>query len=402
MRKKESSKVQLALATLSLRLIVVDASETFYNSATSIKGVQTPLLKHTPQPEEKRKIIGDTFMRVAEVEVQKLGLQPEDIFLVQGTLRPDLIESASHLASKGKADAIKTHHNDTELVRQLRDLGRVVEPLKDLHKDEVRILGTKLGLPDDLIWRQPFPGPGLAIRIICAEKPFLDDTFESTNELLDYLLFRGTPSPALDVKYKQHISNILQAHGISDLSKIAHGIHATLLPIKTVGVQGDARSYRYLCGLSGPRNWDSLLCLAQIIPQICHNVNRVVYLFGDEPVVGPVKDITPTLLTPDVISQIQEADDIVNKHLYEYGLVRTLSQVPCISFPVNFGVPGNRSIAIRTFITNDFMTGVVAKPGVEMPLECLDKMVDELQRVAGVSKVAYDLTCKPPGTTEWE
>lgn len=105
--------------------------------------------------------------------IRTLGLDPEHTILAQGTLRPDLIESASSIASSaGNAACIKTHHNDTQLVRQLRDLGRVVEPLADYHKDEVRVLGELLGLPKELVWRQPFPGPGLAIRIICTDRPF--------------------------------------------------------------------------------------------------------------------------------------------------------------------------------------------------------------------------------------
>ena len=86
-----------------------------------------------------------------------MNLKPEEVFLAQGTLRPDLIESASLVAS-GKAELIKTHHNDTELIRKLREEGKVIEPLKDFHKDEVRILGRELGLPEELVSRHPFPG----------------------------------------------------------------------------------------------------------------------------------------------------------------------------------------------------------------------------------------------------
>jgi GMP synthase (glutamine-hydrolysing) len=123
-------------------------------------------------PEEKRQIIGDTFMTVADEAVAGLNLPVDKVILAQGTLRPDLIESASGMVS-GKAAVIKTHHNDTHLVRRLRDEGRVVEPLKDYHKDEVRVLGALLGLPESLVWRQPFPGPGLAVRILCTEKPYI-------------------------------------------------------------------------------------------------------------------------------------------------------------------------------------------------------------------------------------
>jgi len=98
-----------------------------------------------------------------------------------------LIESASSIASSAAA-VIKTHHNDTNIVRELRKLGRVIEPLQDYHKDEVRKLGRELGLPEALVQRQPFPGPGLAIRILCSEKPFIDDYYHLTNEKLKFLL----------------------------------------------------------------------------------------------------------------------------------------------------------------------------------------------------------------------
>ena len=105
---------------------------------------------------------------------------------IAGTLRPDLIESASELAS-GKADAIKTHHNDTELVRELRRQGRVVEPLKDFHKDEVRLIGRDLGLSNRLVQRHPFPGPGLAIRILCADEPYMERDFTDTVLILKFI-----------------------------------------------------------------------------------------------------------------------------------------------------------------------------------------------------------------------
>lgn len=107
--------------------------------------------------------------------------------LGQGTLRPDLIESASTIASS-KADVIKTHHNDTELVRQLRNEGRVVEPLKDFHKDEVRNLGRDLGLPNELVMRHPFPGPGLAMRVLCAEEPYIEKDFSESQVIVKIIV----------------------------------------------------------------------------------------------------------------------------------------------------------------------------------------------------------------------
>jgi len=372
MRLNESAKVKAALEAVGVPLKVVNAEFEFMNATTTVNGVQTDTLKSTLNPEHKRKIIGDTYMRVAEKEVQALGLKVDEVFLAQGTLRPDLIESASILASSN-ATVIKTHHNDTQLVRELRAKGRIIEPLKNYHKDEVRALGADLGLPRHLVWRQPFPGPGLAIRIICAEEPFT------------------LPSDEATIKK-------LAAYNTSS-------IHTTLLPCRTVGVQGDARSYSNLVALtsSGTRDWSELMRIAKEIPKKIHSVNRVVYAFGEKLEEGRLLGITPTRLGPEVVKQLQHADEIVNGILLKHDLISSLSQVPVVLFPVHFGQEGARSICIRTFITNDFMTGVPAIPGKQMPMEALEAMVAAiLKEVPGIARVCYDLTAKPPATTEWE
>ncbi|EPB66226.1 GMP synthase domain protein [Ancylostoma ceylanicum] len=168
MRKDESDHVVKSLKAIDLPVHREYAGLMFMVGTVSGKHVDSEPLDRTVDPEIKRQIIGNTFIRVKDRVMDELKLKKEDYFLAQGTLRPDLIESASELAS-GHADTIKTHHNDTALVRELRASGRVIEPLKDFHKDEVRELGRSLGLPDELVDRQPFPGPGLAIRIICAQ-----------------------------------------------------------------------------------------------------------------------------------------------------------------------------------------------------------------------------------------
>jgi GMP synthase (glutamine-hydrolysing) len=368
MRHEESEAVQQALSLVGINMDIVSAAEQFYNARTEINGELTPPLREVTNPEVKRSIIGDTFMRVMEQVVADLNLDPETTVLAQGTLRPDLIESASQLASS-KAAVIKTHHNDTQLVRELRAKGRVIEPLQHLHKDEVRKLGESLGLPAELVWRQPFPGPGLAIRLMCSKEPYITERFDSINE-------------------------VLKEFGDEDIS-------AHVLPVRTVGVQGDGRSYSYLVGLSGTQDWQRLLTKAREIPKRLHDVNRVVYIFGDK-LEAPVYDITPTFPTPEAMEQLRLADRLVNDVLRKYGLHESLSQVPVVSFPVHFGQPGNRSIGIRTFITNDFMTGVPAIPDVHIPSEALSEIVAGVLSVPGVSRVVYDLTSKPPSTTEWE
>ena len=371
MRENESATVKTALEKLDLSLRVVDATEEFLMATTAILGQVTPHLKDCIDPEQKRKIIGDTFMRVAERALQEMNIPREDIFLVQGSLRPDLIESAStSLATSKQADTIKTHHNDTAFVRALREKGRVVEPLSEYHKYEVRELGEKLGLPPELIWRQPFPGPGLAIRILCADEPYITADFSHTQTALQELCGE---------KYV-----------------------GSVLPVRTVGVQGDGRSYKYLAGVSGSANWLELFELAQKIPRTIHSINRIVYLFGEK-ITAPVREITPTRISKESVEQLRHADTIVNEILRHYALLETISQVPVILFPVSFGEKGNRSIGIRTMITRDFMTGVPALPGDQMPLQALQTMVERiLKEVPGISRVAYDLTSKPPGTTEWE
>eukprot|EP01059_Diplonema_ambulator_P020516 TRINITY_DN34331_c0_g1_i1.p1 TRINITY_DN34331_c0_g1~~TRINITY_DN34331_c0_g1_i1.p1 ORF type:complete len:679 (+),score=282.49 TRINITY_DN34331_c0_g1_i1:45-2039(+) len=413
MRQEESSKVAVALSSLGVTLKVFDCTDDFLNGTTECTNkatkerYTTKQLKDTIQPEEKRRIIGDTFMRVAEKITKSLDLDPSETFLAQGTLRPDLIESASSLAST-KADAIKTHHNDTELVRELRKAGRVIEPLKDYHKDEVRELGMALGLPKDLVMRQPFPGPGLGVRLICAEEPFICDNFDAVNRMLKELVNIESASAEVVKRVKSAFGDNLEPLKNSNLA-------ATILPFKTVGVQGDGRTYSYLCSLSSNEkpNWQQLFVFARLIPKVCHAINRVCFTFG-KAVEGPIKSITQTWPRKEALDQLREADAAVNKLLIEHDLTIALSQVPVVSFPIDFDIEhtesakrqrteGRRSIAIRTFITNDFMTGVPAVPGnKEMPLEVLDKMVAEVSKVAGISRVVYDLTSKPPGTTEWE
>lgn len=176
----------------------------------------------------------------------------------------------------------------------------------------------------------------------------------------------------------------------------------TLLPVQTVGVQGDGRSYSYLAGITGPANWNELIQLAREVPKTIHKVNRVVYIFG-EPVHRPVTEITPTLLSRPTLDQLRQADQIVNDILWQFELTKRISQVPVVLFPVSFGQPGHRSIGIRTLITRDFMTGLPAVPGKELPEAALMQMVERiLNEVPGIVRVVYDLTSKPPATTEWE
>ena len=316
-------------------------------------------------PEEKRKLIGNTIIKITEQTVKEL-ISIQKYFLVQGTLRPDLIESGSHLASPS-ADIIKTHHNDTELVRILRAKGRIIEPLKDYHKDEVRQIAKMLNLPDYIVKKQPFPGPGLAIRILCK-----DSTKDMAKENI---------SLSVQQKLKQY--------------------NATMLPIKSVGVQGDCRSYSYVALLNEFNRLDrldmkSLFRQSKIIPKNIHKVNRVVFPLTR---VGKIRSLK-TFLTHDNIELLQEMDDIVMKHLSLFN--HCISQIPVVLLPLSLRNNDKKCIVLRPFITNDFMTGIAAIPGKDIPMQVINELVKKLMGTNKISGVLYDLTSKPPGTTEWE
>lgn len=419
MRKGESTRVWESLEKLGLQLKVVNAAHAFLHGTTtfpmdkreqSTRTRITKMLCMTAHPEEKRKIIGDVFVKVANDVISELHLKPEEVFLGQGTLRPDLIESASRLVSS-KADTIKTHHNDSELVRQLRDEGRVVEPLRDFHKDEVRQLGRELGLPPDLVMRHPFPGPGLAIRVLCAEEPFMERDFSETQVLVKIL---AEYEQMLQKKHAllNRVESVASEEERLQLRRVSARQHlaATLLPIRSVGVQGDQRSYSYVVTLSAEKepDWADLAFLARLVPRVCHNVNRVCFACGSL-IREPVLDVTPTFLTSTVLSTLRQADHVATQVLVASGCAGAISQMPVVLIPIHFDrdqvsrAPScQRSIVLRPFITHDFMTGMPALPGKDIPVDVVSRMAAEVLTVPGISRVLYDLTSKPPGTTEWE
>jgi len=414
MRKNESVSVEQSLSSVGLKVNVINANMEFMNGHTIVDEKKTPLLCHTIEPETKRKIIGDTFMTVANRIIEDMKLDADKVILGQGTLRPDLIESASSIATVGVAEAscIKTHHNDTQLVRQLRQAGKVVEPLKDFHKDEVRQLGRELGLSKELIERHPFPGPGLAIRVLCSNGEIQVDRDWSEVQVLAKLVVTYKEAVTKEHALLNRIEAVtteIERKELADKSgKLKYS--AIVMPIRTVGVQGDKRSYSYAVAISCAQDpdWNDLVYFAKIIPRVCHNVNRICFVFGGQ-LEHPILELTPTYLTPIVMATIRQADHLAHQVLSQAGKTSSVSQMPVVLIPVHFDrsqlerVPScARSVVLRPFITQDFMTGVPAIPGKDLPLDVVQKMVSEIGGVPGVSRVLYDLTPKPPGTTEWE
>ncbi len=255
LRKNEAKKIiQRFKKTLNLNIIYVDASKRFLDA---LKGVENP--------EKKRKIIGREFVKVFMEEARKIG---KFDFLAQGTLYPDVIESVS---TKGPSDTIKSHHNRVPEILKLIKSGKVVEPLKELFKDEVRELGKELGMADELIHRHPFPGPGLAIRIIG----------EVTKKRLDIL------READDIL----IEEIRRAGLYRELWQV----FCVFLPVRSVGVMGDKRTYENVIAVRAVTSKDAMTAdwayLPEDLMRLVSNriinevkgVNRVVYDFSSKP-----------------------------------------------------------------------------------------------------------------------
>lgn len=245
MRKNEGDEVEEAFKDWDINFVRVNAKEQFMSKMRGIS-----------EPEAKRKIIGEEFIRVFEQEAKKIGKVD---FLVQGTIYPDVIESGL-----GDAAVIKSHHNVGGLPDYV-DFKEIIEPLRMLFKDEVRQLGTELGLSPVLVWRQPFPGPGLAIRII---GEITDEKLEMLQDA-DYIFREEVAKAGLDKSINQYF--------------------AVLTNMRSVGVMGDGRTYDYTLALRGVTTTDFMtadfakipyevleVVSARIVNEV-KNINRVVY-----------------------------------------------------------------------------------------------------------------------------
>jgi len=309
---------------------VEDAQEQFL---TALAGVT--------DPEGKRHIIGEEFVRVQERIIDARHLLDEHWILGQGTIYPDTIESGGTV----KAALIKTHHNRVAGIQKLIECGRIVEPLKSLYKDEVREVGRELGLPAELLDRHPFPGPGLAIRCLCAE-------FDAP--------LRRDPE-------------------------------GWMIPVHSVGVQGDSRSYAPVLAIHSVDQ----TAATEMINRLS-GVNRVVAAVATRTPLADMR-VSACSLTPDRLARLRAADATVRRLSHESGFDHQVWQFPVILIPLGTaGAPD--SIVLRPVDSVDGMTA----QSVPMPSALLDQICAELLQQEGISGVFYDLTHKPPGTIEWE
>jgi GMP synthase (glutamine-hydrolysing) len=345
MRLDESDEVVAFLNAEGMdNLRVVDASADFL----------APLAGQF-EPERKRKIIGQAFLDVKDKEVARLDLNADQWLLAQGTIYPDTIESGG----TQHADTIKTHHNRVQSILDLLAEGKLVEPLADLYKDEVRALGEELGIPKPLVWRHPFPGPGLGVRLLCSEGQ--ESPIEPSAELVAY---------AAEQK-----------------------IQGCVLPIKSVGVQGDARTYAHPFCLQTQVDWDRAEVLSTELTNRFALVNRVVLQAGPEAPV--VFDSQRLFCEKEPLDLLRKVDHACTVFLRENGLYDAIWQMPVVLLPLT--VEGKPVIVLRPVESTEAMTASF----YPMEKALLARLWDVLSAM-GIGALLYDITHKPPGTIEWE
>ncbi len=347
MRKNEVTEIRAAFDHLGVTNVrIEDAAAEFFQALDGVI-----------DPEEKRRVIGDTFLAVQKRVSEDLGLTASDGWMLgQGTIYPDTIET------KGTkhADHIKTHHNRVPAIQQMLRKGLIIEPLKELYKDEVRALGEELGLPHELVWRHPFPGPGLGVRILCATKP--------------------------------------DALTVDDVGIKRWGGTWAVLPVKSVGVQGDGRTYRHALALFGQDPCvltEQLWRLATEIPNRRREFNRVLLCTS-------ATEARPFVFSSGAITKeradlLREADAIVTEEMRRADLYEHIWQFPVVLLP--FGAtPGGQSIVLRPVESQEAMTARASS----LPAEVLQRMTKRIMELGGIDFIFYDLTSKPPATIEWE
>ncbi len=347
MRKDESANVIQMFEGLGLSdaLHFVDASEVFLAA-----------LEGLVEPEQKRHAIGATFIDVFEREGKRLGIS--DYLLGQGTIYPDTVETGG----TKRAHTIKTHHNRVPIIEQMIAAGRVVEPLADLYKVEVRELGARLGIPSEALDRHPFPGPGLGVRLLCADGSC------------------RTPDVG----------------GQLDLLAAEFDMEARALPIRSVGVKADLRSYEHPVLLQGDLPYSIVLEAARRILADVPGINRAVWdLSGST---GRVFRAVAATTTRARLDLLREADQLVMDGLHRHGLYDSIWQCPTAMVPIEVDGEVGELVVLRPVHSERAMT---ARPS-ELPKALIGELQASILGLDGVVGLALDLTSKPPGTIEWE
>ncbi len=367
MRLGESDDILKFLTAEGFRNIEIERAEARF--LRELAGVS--------DPEQKRAIIGRLFVEVLRDKLRALDLG-DDWKLVQGTIYPDTIESGG----TKNAAKIKTHHNRVPEIQAMIDRGLVVEPLRDLYKDEVRLLGRELGLPQPLLDRHPFPGPGLGIRLLChdgSRPPSPCGMGESGWEL----------PPAAFTSFKPDSPTAQGRGGLPSL-------RGRILPVKSVGVQGDERSYRHPAVVWSPDGrwpaWPELNALANRLVNELADINRVVIALDD--LSRTEFALRETFVDRAGLDRLREVDARLQRRLAD---IPEIWQAPVIALPL-FDADGNQAFVLRPVCSRDAMTADV----YPIDFGLLAELARETRAVPGAGALFYDVTTKPPGTIEWE
>ena len=373
MRKNESKKVEEAYKNHGFsNFIVEDASKTFLKAVENLT-----------DPQKKRMAIGENFITVRNEVVAKQKFDENKWLLAQGTLYPDIIESGGTKNS----NVIKTHHNRVDGIQKLIEKGLIIEPLKDLYKDEVRAIGKKLGLEDELVMRHPFPGPGLSINVLCSNGTMTDNDKE---------------------EFKKAQEEISKVQLEMFCEKCSENLEKYILPVKSVGVQGDFRTYRFPSVISFaktengfyhlPKKWEKLEAASSQITNSASFINRTIIRLWQNP---SVKDEALKLqegyCTKDRLDQTRDADDIVLTALHKSDWYNKIFQHLTINLP--YASSKERcSFVLRPLCSEDVMTARFA----QLPQNLLMDIVQEISKLPYVDAIFFDLTNKPPATFGWE
>lgn len=373
MRKNESSNVDKAYRGHNFNNFVVkDASESFLSAIAGLT-----------DPQKKRMAVGENFITVRDNFVKEQKLDEDKYMLAQGTLYPDIIESGGTKNSH----TIKTHHNRVEGIQKLIEKGLIIEPLKDLYKDEVRRMGKKLGLEDDLVMRHPFPGPGLSINVLCSEGEL---SAEDKEELK---------------KAKEEFDGIAITEFCENCTA---SLVKTVLPVKSVGVQGDFRTYRFPACLAFEKDEKGFFHVPKVrekvektsstITNTAKFLNRTVIKLYQKP---GVKDEDLVLqkgyCTRERLDQLREVDNIVLTELHKNGWYDKIFQHLTIDLPYATS-DKKASFVLRPVVSEDVMTARFAW----LPMELLDNIVRQIAELDFVDSLYLDCTNKPPATFGWE
>ncbi|MBU4501132.1 MAG: glutamine-hydrolyzing GMP synthase [Nanoarchaeota archaeon] len=343
MRHKESCHIIKEFKKLGLNVKKIDCSEYFLKK-----------IGKTTDPETKRKIIGKAFIDVTNKAIKQTGLDKNSI-LSQGTIYPDTIESGDTKNS----DKIKTHHNRVSIVREMIEKGQIIEPIKDLYKDEVRLIGYKLKIPSHMIKRHPFPGPGLAIRCLCSDR-----------------------TRKISKRLQKKVDNVIDPYFLT--SKV--------LPIRSVGVQGDSRTYRNPAMIIGEADWDKLNTISTEICNKVEEINRVVWhVAGDKDL-----DLRKAYLTKERLDLLREVDLTVRTFICKNDYNNRIWQMPIVLLPL--GTDGKEAIVLRPICSTEVMTANFTR----MDQDDVKRLAKIILKNKKISAIMYDITNKPPGTVEWE